>query len=901
MKEKREVVTSDNVIFDEEKIRQRQGTELETSTTEGTPEKQEESSSESDEEEENWTTGDSAEETNNENGTQPSEEPGRRILRDRRTLQPPPRLKDCVLDSRRGGKSAKVAMIGETEDITAFPAVPSTSQNVVQAVEHMSTSTNQQIRPDLNIPDTPRKQRLKQRIIHLEDIAKRRRLRCNALYASRRRLKKKVKDVSRMLSELKDKRLINQEEVNLLEVCNVSAAALIKRMVKKTKQYSAELRKFALTLHFYSPKAYSYIRSTFNTCLPHPSTLRKWYQSIDAGPGFTAEAFKVMSQKAKTSDKKILCNLVIDEMSIRQIKEYDGNIVHGYVDFGAEFDEPGDLSVPCTQSLVFLLVAINEPWKLPVGYFLVNGLTGEQRANLVKMCLSNCHDAGIEVASMTFDGCPSNIAMSRELGCLFEHQYQGQLKTSFPHPTTSEPVSIFLDPCHMIKLIRNTLENKKVLQDSNGGFIKWQYFVDLNTLQKNEMFHLANKLTTRHIDFKNQKMKVKLAVQLLSGSVARAIEYCDKELQILNFKNSEATVQFINTINNLFDIMNSRKFPGIDFKAPINEKNETKYLTFLEKTEVYLKHLAVPGDEQKLITSRNKTGFLGMCVCMNSLKDLYQRLVKEEKILKFIPMYKVSQDHLEIFFSVVRSHGGFNNNPSALQFKAIYKKLLVHMELKQSFKGNCVPLEHITLLTCSSSADHINLTTKGYRSNSQIDMVNVQSLANFEEEPANFSIDLTKVSQQVVSYIAGYVVRYLLLKLDCTDCIQALVASKTQSHHSFIVFKDRGSLVYPSEDVVKICNTTESVVKSNIDAKKPIDRDPKSMVMKALKLFIGSDVFNVLYGHSFEQEACSNHLVHLLRAVIQKYVDIRVKYFLKSNMTETKRQLYNKLTLFKGQ
>ncbi|CAB3251284.1 unnamed protein product [Arctia plantaginis] len=44
MKEKREVVTSDNVIFDEEKIRQRQGTELETSTTEGTPEKQEESS-----------------------------------------------------------------------------------------------------------------------------------------------------------------------------------------------------------------------------------------------------------------------------------------------------------------------------------------------------------------------------------------------------------------------------------------------------------------------------------------------------------------------------------------------------------------------------------------------------------------------------------------------------------------------------------------------------------------------------------------------------------------------------------------------------------------------------------------------------------------------------------------
>ncbi|CAB3241886.1 unnamed protein product [Arctia plantaginis] len=186
------------------------------------------------------------------------------------------RQTERVLSARQGAKLTARYDAEMCCTTIAFTAVPSTSQYVVQAVEHMSTSTNQQIRPDLNIPDTPRKQRLKKRIIHLEDIAKRRRLRCNALYASRRRLKKKVKDVSRMLSELKDKRLINQGEVNLLEDCNVSAAALIKRMVKK-KQYSPELRKFALTLYFYSPKAYSYIRSTFNTRLPHPSTLRKWY------------------------------------------------------------------------------------------------------------------------------------------------------------------------------------------------------------------------------------------------------------------------------------------------------------------------------------------------------------------------------------------------------------------------------------------------------------------------------------------------------------------------------------------------------------------------------------------------------------------------------------------------
>lgn len=53
------------------------------------------------------------------------------------------------------------------------------------------------------------------------------------------------------------------------------------------------------------------------------------------------------------------------------------------MDFGAGIDVPGDTAVLCTQALVFLLVAVNGQWKMPVGYFLVDGVTGEQRANLV--------------------------------------------------------------------------------------------------------------------------------------------------------------------------------------------------------------------------------------------------------------------------------------------------------------------------------------------------------------------------------------------------------------------------------------------------------------------------------------------------------------------------------------
>jgi len=50
------------------------------------------------------------------------------------------------------------------------------------------------------------------------------------------------------------------------------------RMIKQLKVprlYDPELRRFALTLHYYSPRAYNYVRRKMNKCLPHPKTLSK--------------------------------------------------------------------------------------------------------------------------------------------------------------------------------------------------------------------------------------------------------------------------------------------------------------------------------------------------------------------------------------------------------------------------------------------------------------------------------------------------------------------------------------------------------------------------------------------------------------------------------------------------
>lgn len=61
-------------------------------------------------------------------------------------------------------------------------------------------------------------------------------------------------------------------------------------------------------------------------------------------------------------------------------------------------------------------------------------------------------------------------------------------------------------------------------------------------MQEENRLHLTNKLSHRHIDFKSEIMNVRLATQLLSRSVSKALEFCDKSLKIAELQDSDSTV-----------------------------------------------------------------------------------------------------------------------------------------------------------------------------------------------------------------------------------------------------------------------------------------------------------------------------------------------------------------------
>jgi len=81
---------------------------------------------------------------------------------------------------------------------------------------------------------------------------------------------------------------------------------------------------------------------------------------------------------------------------------------------------------------------------------------------LVFICLCKLHSVGIRVVSLTMDGSSANCNMISHLGGNLD---TNNLKCSFAHPEDNEPVFLFLDACHMLKLVRNMLADKRVLVD----------------------------------------------------------------------------------------------------------------------------------------------------------------------------------------------------------------------------------------------------------------------------------------------------------------------------------------------------------------------------------------------------------------------------------------------------
>ena len=730
------------------------------------------------------------------------------------------------------------------------------------------------------------------------------------------------------------------------------------------------MRKFALTLHFYSPKSYDYVREEFDHLLPHPTTIRKWYQRIDGEPGFSREALNTLKAKAAASPIRIICGFMMDEIDIRSEVTYRHGTYHGYEDLGFGYSDAD--SVPLAQkAMVFMLVALNGHWKIPIAYFLVKSLLADELSKLVEMALILVDETDVVVRSATFDGIAVNLSCFKTLGANFD--LGPNFQPWFPHPChPNEKVFLFLDPPHALKLARNTLGDYVLVDDKERG-IKFADIKQLFYLNQEREVYSAPRLTKRHIQWRENKMRVRYAAQTLSASVAAALLHAKKK-GFPKFAKCDGTAEYCLQFDRMFDILNCRSVfsKKVDYYVPVNDKNLPKIKVWVSAAEKYIRSLKIvenpprkkrkrkkeesqdanpkanheenvvdvpvqnppkkrqrrtrkkkdppmnststegkgslnpdedvddeankgneePNKEDEehpkyvhwekrprkvLLEHRRNTGFLGFIISLNNLIPLYLSL--KEYGLKYLLPYKLSQDHLEIWFSAVRSRNGCNNNPNAEQFKASFKRLLVHHEIKTSEGSNCGNDDTAILTVPAKSKKGVatGLLMELF-SDDVLQAVDADDLDGDLDEFETDGSDLSpeeEYDKDCVAYLSGFLIRKLEDKKLAT--LQKVMNLKDDSNGSDLIdLKNRGKLMIPSKILVELCSKVNQQFK--VHEEKLLHPDTTRMDDAECEILY--DLESCGYMHRMDP--------HIVELITRLYIRIKIRYVCKRISTVDK-------------
>lgn len=206
------------------------------------------------------------------------------------------------------------------------------------------------------------------------------------------------------------------------------------------------------------------------------------------------------------------------------------------------------------------------------------------------------------------------------------------------------------------------LKQQRHLKD--GRWIKWE---DYAAVYKEDHIvpgdlKACPKTTHAHIYPSTcEKMRVKLATQVFSRSMASGIQFY-RGRGVHSLVNSEGTEEFTLILNDLFDAMN-RRFPdeGIVKRSP-DLAILKRGVEWLDNWEKELESGAIIKD--MFLT---KTTSEGLRVTLRSTRELSELLL-EKYNFRFVLTSKMNQDPIERFFGKIRMAGSQNDHPSMPTF-----------------------------------------------------------------------------------------------------------------------------------------------------------------------------------------------------------------------------------------
>jgi len=305
-------------------------------------------------------------------------------------------------------------------------------------------------------------------------------------------------------------------------------------------------------------------------------------------------------------------------------------------------------------------------------------------------------------------------------------------------------------------------------------------------------------------------MKVRYVANTLSSSVANAMKFL-KNVGIEGFENCDATVKFIQTIDYLFDFLNTKNPFGKGFKQPLTRDRLLHMKEVLPDKLNYLFNLRTADGKKLIIDTGRKTFICGLVLAVKSVLDIAEDIFNERPNYKYLLTYKFSQDHLEILFGKIRSRHGNNNNPNVLQFKYAIRQILMRNDIKtQSNSFNCIEFDNDPM-----GAVFDIIWKKKRQDNILEETINVE---NSDDDMYINNIlpkNLQMLNENIIYYIGSYIIKKLNI-IDCYNCIQRLTCKREHSYArcepfaEFVEFSTRkDGLIRPSNSVFKILMETE--------------------------------------------------------------------------------------------
>lgn len=561
-----------------------------------------------------------------------------------------------------------------------------------------------------------------------------------------------------------------------------SRAIVTMQLKKKRTPWTSEEKNLALTLFYKSPAAYKFLRLQ-NINLPGPSTIRRWIGESKFLPGFSRSFFNHIQKKFENkSNIDKVCSISFDEIYIKEFLEYskDYDFIEGFEDFG----HYGRSKKTANSVMVFMARGIYTSWKFPVAYFLAHsGVNHKLLKNLIVDVIAELLKIGLCPKMLVCDQGTNNQSALKSLGI--------NEKKPFFFVEENKIFSIF-DVPHLFKSIRNNLIGscfKKGDDTISFSDIAETYQID----KKNTKSRALLKITDAHINPSSfQKMRVKLAVQLLSHTMASTIRTCIGTKQLLS-KTANNTAEFIEFVNKLFDCLNSRTlFSKNAYSCALSDTGIVK--PFLIEASTYFENV------QKIKNGKTTTPpcFKGLTQTINGILYFFE----EEKLgsgIAFVLTNRLNQDALENLFSVIRQKGGYNKNPTARTIRTSIRSTCI-FSLCTSKGANCEdidngeeePNNHESILL-SIDQSKINENSSDTEESLSISVNSTSTSNSSNEEYSESTVSLEDCS---VTYFAGYLAFKCIKKFNCKYCECQLVTEKLldEKNQLLILNKNYSSL-----------------------------------------------------------------------------------------------------------